>query len=126
MARAFRWADALADRLEVGPVAAGLIAGHLETTPAAVLAGARSIPGAWTDTATGFVHLPDNARRRALGTLLSALTYAVGSTPVDDPGRLATRDVSAYTAAVGRLRRRWVRGNFAVPRDLGRALKVAA
>ena len=126
MARTFRWADALADRLEVGPVTAGLIAGHLETIPASVLVGALSIPGAFTNPATGCVQLPDNPRRRALGTLLSALTYAVGSTPVVTPCRLATRDVSAYTATVSRLRRRWARGNFATPRDLSRLLKVAA
>jgi hypothetical protein len=124
MSRFVRWFDALADRIEIGPVAAGLIANHLEVTPAEVLAGALSIPGAYRDPATGYVRLPDHPRRRTLGTLLSDLTYAIGSTPVDDPLRLASRDVEAYTAAVGRLRRRWARGNFAVPRDLGRALRA--
>ena len=111
MARAFRWADALADLAEVGNVRAALVADQLETTPSAVLAGALSIPGAFRDGTTGSIILPRHERCVALGTFLSDLTYVIG-------------DPSAYFVTKATLRRRWARGNFATPRDLGRRVRL--
>ena len=111
MARAFRWVDALADLVEVGPVRAALVADQLETTPSAVLAGALSVPGAFCNPATGCVVLPSHDRRVALETFLSDLTYVIGNP-------------SAYFATKATLRRRWARGNFSTPRDLGRRVRA--